>query len=151
MKPSKAYCDVQTGPHAAEQQSAPPAQAFSGIPGVADDAPVGSACTADLQVDHNTMCLPVPAFSVLHLLYCLVGNCNPVCASLMISYSCIIAQATECIMQATCMQYALVIPARSWCLNQVLDYFVRDHLHTLIRSHVCFDNSCLLRLVVGAS
>lgn len=76
---------MQTGPYAVEQQSGPPAQAFSGIPAVAD-APVGSACTADLQVDHNSMHLPAAASSVLHLLYCLMGNCNAECPSFMVRY-----------------------------------------------------------------
>ncbi|KAL0045184.1 hypothetical protein WJX82_011522 [Trebouxia sp. C0006] len=48
LKGTPANSMMETGPYAPEQQSAHPAQALSGIPGVAD-APVGSACTADLQ------------------------------------------------------------------------------------------------------
>ena len=130
-------CGVQTGPYAAEQQSAHPAEAFCGIPGVAD-APVGSACTADLQVDHNTAHLHAAAFSDLHFLYCLVANCNAEYASLIVRYSCVVAQAIDAQTHKRCagnmdavyicaFDFLSYLQDLGFCMQcQLLDYFVND-------------------------
>ena len=68
---------------------------------------MGTTCT-DLQVDLSTMHLAVAASSVFHLEYCLVGNCNAEYPSLMMRYSCLVAQAIDAhAVQGTWMQSTL--------------------------------------------
>ena len=85
-----------------------------------------------------TLHLHAAAFSDLHFLYCLVANCNAEYASLIVRYSCMVAQAIDAQTHKRCagnmdavyicaFDFLSYLQDLGVCMQcRLLDYFVRD-------------------------